>query len=100
MRSANQDSYFEYTAGDKLILKPYTTFSTSTKEESMDGIDKRDIKVALDSSSSTESTTTISQLSDYGITNDPNATTITGTTTTPNTGIMDNFIGIVYSLSL
>ncbi|MGI6484111.1 MAG: fibronectin type III domain-containing protein [Candidatus Dojkabacteria bacterium] len=101
LRFDDSTSYFEYTSEDRLIIEPFTTFKTSKKEESMDGIDKRDIKIALESLSSTEPTTSISQLSNYGITNDPNAVTITGTTTTPNTGIMDNFIGIVLiSISL
>jgi hypothetical protein len=101
MRSNSKDSYFEYTSEDKLVLKPYTTFGTSTHEESMDSIDKRDIKIALESLPSTESTKSISQLSNYGITNDPNAITMTETTTTPNTGIMDNLVGIIlFSISL
>lgn len=101
MRSNSKGSYFEYTSGDKLIIKPYTTFGTSNHGESMDGIDKRDIKIALESLPSTESTKSISQLSNYGITNDPNAITMTETTTTPNTGIMDNLVGIIlFSISL
>lgn len=95
MRVANSNTYFEYTAGDKLIIEPLTTFKASTKEESMEGINTKDIKITLDPVSTESSTPTVSQLSSYGITNDPRAIVITGTSETPRTGIMDSFIGIV-----
>jgi hypothetical protein len=97
MRSKDGNSYFEYTEGDVLILEPYTTAPSSPQEESMEGIDQRkDIVVELvEQQPEPSSPTVISQLTDYGITNDPSLVATTKTDEIPKTGILDSFIGIV-----
>jgi len=95
LRSADSNSYFEYTSGDKLIIEPFTTFKTSKREENMEGIDSRDIKFALDTANPGKSVIVVSQLSSYGITNDPKAIITSEAHKTPSTGVLDNFVGMI-----
>ncbi len=97
LRAKDGKSFFEYTEGDTLILEPYTTISTSPQEESMDGIDQReDIVVKLsEQQPNNSSLTVVSQLSDYGVTDNPDVVVVTETDEIPKTGVLDTFVGIV-----
>jgi len=97
LRAKDGESFFEYTEGDTLVLEPFTTVSSTPQEESMDGIDQReDIAVKLsEPKPQTSSPTVVSQLSDYGVEDNPNGVVVTGTDEIPKTGILDSFVGIM-----
>lgn len=105
MRTSSGDAYYEYTSGDSLIIEPYTTFSTEQATEKIDGIDSKDITVVLEKkadSATTTKTISATKLSNYGITDSPNAVIVhNGTAEIPKTGITDSFLGtILLSISL
>jgi len=97
MRTKDGLEYFEYTDGDTLMLEVYTTSKSSIQEESMEGIDKKTIEIKLQDQGSSAPVTVVSQLSSYGITNDPTVVGIPSSSSSeiPKTGVFDSFVGII-----
>ena len=96
MRFPDSNEYFEYTDGDTLLLEPYTTIKSEKQEERVEGIDERDIQLEIVPTNPEDTLVQkVSQLSDYGITNDPSKVIKTSNGKTPETGIFDSFLGIM-----
>jgi len=96
MRYTNSSEYFEYTDGDTLLLEPYTTVESKKQEEQVEGIDQRDIVLEIVPTNPEDTLVQkVSQLTDYGLTNDPSKVIKTSNGNTPQTGIFDSFLGII-----
>jgi len=79
-----------------LLLEPYTTIKSEKQEERVEGIDERDIQLEIVPTNPEDTLVQkVSQLSDYGITNDPSKVIKTSNGKTPETGIFDSFLGIM-----
>jgi len=59
-------SYFEYTSGDILEIDVITTFSTEIHEESMEGVENRDIKITIQDTGQGQQTD-VDLLDNYGV---------------------------------
>lgn len=96
MRYPDSNEYFEYTDGDTLLLEPYTTVESKKQEEQVEGIDQRDIVLEIVPTNPEDTLAQkVSQLTDYGLTNDPSKVIKTSGGNTPQTGIFDSFLGII-----
>lgn len=96
MRYPDSNEYFEYTDGDTLLLEPYTTVESKKQEEQVEGIDQRDIVLEIVPTNPEDTLVQkVSQLTDYGLTNDPSKVIKTSGGNTPQTGIFDSFLGII-----
>ncbi|MBP8979303.1 fibronectin type III domain-containing protein [Candidatus Dojkabacteria bacterium] len=118
MRVEDGTSYFEHTAGDTLIIEPYTTFSAPQEKIGMEGIDLKDIVIGLEKDSSVPPAdkVNVGRLKDYGIVGSAqyvvpssNPQSVSPETPqqpiysgeTPKTGALDSFWGILLiSISL
>ncbi len=108
-RVQDGSSYFEYTSGDTLSVNLFTTVTSDTHTESMQGISDRDIEISLGAeSASGVSYTEVPLLGNYGILgyssgtnpnlniNSSNSTyEVDSGTETPQTGIFDNVIYLI-----
>jgi hypothetical protein len=59
-------SYFEYTSGDTLEIDVITTFSTDINQESMEGIESRDIEITIQDTGQTQQAD-VELLDNYGV---------------------------------
>lgn len=118
MREGDGSKYFEHTAGDTLLIDPYTTFNSAQQKVSMEGIDTKDVTIGLEESTSSDpiETESVPRLKDYGITgsaqyvvpsSNPQSSVPQQNSLTvesgeiPKTGLLDSFVGILLvSISL
>lgn len=103
-RVAAGTSFYEYTDEDLLVIEPYTTSEMEEHSTKLAGLEGSGVDIALKevkSETTSVTTTKVSALSNYGLTDSPNEVIHSnsskdgGVNEIPKTGVFDNLLGVL-----
>lgn len=96
-RIADGSAFYEYTDDDLLVIETSTTFESKKYSTKILGLEGSGVDFSIEKIPSSDKTTTtkVSALSSYGLTDSPSDVIKTDSSEIPKTGIMDSFWGIL-----